>query len=51
MAVIALAGNTIGSCIGTGSFEGVGTAQLFERCLKCFILKRIRANANAILRK
>ena len=26
MAVITLAGNTIGCCIGTGSFEGVGTA-------------------------
>lgn len=26
MAIIALAGNTIGCCIGTGSFEGVGTA-------------------------
>lgn len=26
MAVIALSGNTIGCCIGTGSFEGVGTA-------------------------
>lgn len=26
MSVIALTGNTIGCCIGTGSFEGVGSA-------------------------
>jgi len=26
MVIIALAGNTIGCCIGIGNFEGVGTA-------------------------